>query len=1424
MISLTSYYFLLHLELHRGSHPPKTKPVTGRGTLTRREYQVPVTSTGTWFVQASSAMHQYLVRTYPLYEEYIKGVTQDCNAFRCHDSSNHYLLNKSIDFRSMTFRSNQYRRHYSEEEGEIGEEEGEIASPVRTPSANLTSTIAPLSAPVSNNNNNSNANHAAINPSGINTINLSALQPTNRLPAPINRGPRSLPDRGFRRAPAFPTSAGRGSGWPLRRSWSEQSPGPPSGGIQRTPSFSGRSNAPTSDVFRSSDPRNNHSRPTDPRNLGHTEVTSLSNSGGPLRPTDPRQLTTPINDTASGESPNRTEQGPPHVHRSPSLNKPVRNLSFVAGRGNGPHVPTSSFNNVPPFRPGIFSSRPGRGNGNRRDSFTVQPQQRDTSFNRAGSDEPFRRPAEALDPFGRAPRTESLSTETFGRIPQPERSSEAVDMFGRTPIARIERQNSDSSFRSRSAGDEPGLIRPRSDDSFYNRPLLLERNQSEPVDSGFGGLGSGRVGQSTGPRRFSSYSSLANDHSVPPRIEHPPHRTVDQVTFNRPRQSPSNRDTGSGSPQKTLLVTQPSDPSLEVIPKPLFSEGDPRKKAAEIRGYSAPQASMLDRQDSRGFIAPPALMKPDSRSYEQNVLEHHDSRGHQQPPMEKQGNKIPSVPHTTFEVPDTGRPITVERLTIPPKSPFWNGPFPRRDPRAVENRPKPPENHTSTKPETQKLTCSSLGDPEVVRRAEDAVKELCELVGIPSLAEGNGSSQLPTKQLIMKAMTMLDIKIKDCQASVERADKALSNAIVEESKERQRLEKQKLEETAREKEEVASKRREEIQKQDQALIDLRSKLKNEIEIRRQSFEFEKKGIEESLVDRIKQAKSEFKKRKKLELKEQLEHAGLVFNTGINKAQRQVQKALKEAANAKTNATGAAAHYQLKLQESEATSRLPNLQHEAGINELIAKIVEENKQRAAQAQDESLSLLPVFQSDNESVDPKHGKTNEEWTNLARHVTGLTDALYAEPSESPYFDQINDAYELIGPVVKEYVRDMKRQLTERWHELAEEYVVRTSLYGKKVKKRGATKGNSASGAKPRCHRSSILGFDGSSAPSTTSSAIADSGNGGGAGRSTNNPYRRARRGHAGGAVGDVVRSEYEQEQIIAELTAKEAMEKRIAHGGSKLPRQICRLERELTASYFNTFTHQRVFDPMEESYKQSITNVWTDMEKCIFLDRFMQHPKDFRKIASFLRNKTTRDCISYYYASKQIVPYKQALKEHLMRRKRRGEYHNWDSTIQAALASGSKVMAGTSEDKPLVFHLPEDDNTYHTSKLHPMKREILDAIDISLCHYDEASLDGVQSKKRKRQKEPWFILDTEQRKFLRQVEKEPVVAAKHPSDDQPKIPRTSSGSSIISEKCGVVEKGMLGRKAHKWTAEDKRQFFETIEKHGECVVVIFCFPSF
>ena len=222
----------------------------------------------------------------------------------------------------------------------------------------------------------------------------------------------------------------------------------------------------------------------------------------------------------------------------------------------------------------------------------------------------------------------------------------------------------------------------------------------------------------------------------------------------------------------------------------------------------------------------------------------------------------------------------------------------------------------------------------------------------------------------------------------------------------------------------------------------------------------------------------------------------------------------------------------------------------------------------------------------------------------------------------------------------------------------------------------------------------------------------------------------------------------------------------------------------------------------------------MEKCIFLDRFLQFPKDFRRIASFLRNKTTKDCIAFYYDSKQAVPYKGALKEHMMRRKRKGDYQIWDASIQAAISVGAVVTAGSNEEKPVVFTLPSSDRTYATRMLHPLKREVLDAMgmdkDLGKISEDDLYMEESKSKSKKRSRDPLFSLDKEHTKFLRVSSQESMTVNRARS----MLVEGGKGEGI-SSKTDDSETPTItpSRKApQKWTTAEKKIFVDTLEEHG------------
>lgn len=188
----------------------------------------------------------------------------------------------------------------------------------------------------------------------------------------------------------------------------------------------------------------------------------------------------------------------------------------------------------------------------------------------------------------------------------------------------------------------------------------------------------------------------------------------------------------------------------------------------------------------------------------------------------------------------------------------------------------------------------------------------------------------------------------------------------------------------------------------------------------------------------------------------------------------------------------------------------------------------------------------------------------------------------------------------------------------------------------------------------------------------------------------------------------------------------------------------------------------------------------------LSRWLQFPKDFKKIASYLRNKTTRDCVRFYYDSKQSVFYKGALKEHLLRRKRRGTV--WDATVDAAMSVGAIIKKGTSEDKPLVFMLPESDNTFTTRNFHPMQREVYDAM---LVDKSSVLVDDKRAAIASKARTPIFVLDAERSKFLQRDD----------SADEDELEATGAKATPHRKSSG------------KWTSEEKRIFSETLEKHGQ-----------
>lgn len=204
-------------------------------------------------------------------------------------------------------------------------------------------------------------------------------------------------------------------------------------------------------------------------------------------------------------------------------------------------------------------------------------------------------------------------------------------------------------------------------------------------------------------------------------------------------------------------------------------------------------------------------------------------------------------------------------------------------------------------------------------------------------------------------------------------------------------------------------------------------------------------------------------------------------------------------------------------------------------DVVSSVLLESRKRARQSHLDTLSLIPIDDTRFTPSEDEHNWSNENWSLLARSVTGPENALYIEPSEAPLFRETHTQYLQDRELVRDHIRSKKRRLHNRWKELSLEYLnIQRSTVNELPEFVGIA--------------TEIIISD----PDAPDLGVRG-----------NNPYRRPRRvanlGTGSNTMGsDVVRSEYEQEQIIAKLTAQEALEKKIIHGGCPLPRQRCQLE--------------------------------------------------------------------------------------------------------------------------------------------------------------------------------------------------------------------------------------------------------------------------
>lgn len=78
-------------------------------------------------------------------------------------------------------------------------------------------------------------------------------------------------------------------------------------------------------------------------------------------------------------------------------------------------------------------------------------------------------------------------------------------------------------------------------------------------------------------------------------------------------------------------------------------------------------------------------------------------------------------------------------------------------------------------------------------------------------------------------------------------------------------------------------------------------------------------------------------------------------------------------------------------------------------------------------------------------------------------------------------------------------------------------------------------------------------------------------------------------------------------------------------------------------------------------------WSPEEKQIFIEKFTQSPKNFGFISSFLENKTTEQCIQFYYMTKKTENYKNLLRKQTQANRRKAKQNTTTTTTTLVTSS-------------------------------------------------------------------------------------------------------------------------------------------------------------
>ncbi|KAM9744671.1 nuclear receptor corepressor 2 isoform 3-T4 [Menidia menidia] len=161
--------------------------------------------------------------------------------------------------------------------------------------------------------------------------------------------------------------------------------------------------------------------------------------------------------------------------------------------------------------------------------------------------------------------------------------------------------------------------------------------------------------------------------------------------------------------------------------------------------------------------------------------------------------------------------------------------------------------------------------------------------------------------------------------------------------------------------------------------------------------------------------------------------------------------------------------------------------------------------------------------------------------------------------------------------------------------------------------------------------------------------------------------------GGLASSAARSEHEVSEIIDGISEHENTEKQMRQL-AVIPPMLFDAEQQ-RIKFINM--NGLMDDPMKVYKDRQVMNMWSEQEKDTFREKFIQHPKNFGLIASFLERKTVADCVLFYYLTKKNENYKNIVRRNYRRRGR--SQHGQQQQQQQQQVSRSSQEDKEKEEK-------------------------------------------------------------------------------------------------------------------------------------------------